>query len=410
MIKLIKLSEIVKELHPGFASGENIESGFAQVRMNNVATDGSWNWEKIRRVPATDRQFKKCILKGGDILFNCTNSPQLVGKTAIFEDIGEPALYSNHFFRIRLFEECAYPEYVTWFLIHCWDKRVFFDKCKAWVNQASVRKDDLLSLKIPLPPLDTQKQIAAILEKSDKLRKQCQQVEQELNTLAQSVFLEIFGDPETNPKGWKRCFYKDLGKVQTGNTPPRSESSSYGEYIEWIKSDNIRENNIYLSESKEGLSERGMKLGRVAPKGSVLVTCIAGSSKTIGNAAIANRDVTFNQQINSITPYEDVEPIFLYGLCRAMKRIVQNSTTSGMKRIITKSNFEKIPVFKPPLAEQMKFSKAFRLIDSLSARQKLTTLDAKSLFCALLAKSFNGDFRFNSMEKINKLEAQQGHV
>lgn len=273
-----------------------------------------------------------------------------------------------------------------------------------------INRKILEEFEIPLPSIELQKHIAEILEKADNVQKQCQQVEQNLNTLAQSLFLEMFGEPEQNPKGWKRCFYKDLGKVQTGNTPPRSENASYGEYIEWIKSDNIREKNIYLSKSKEWLSERGMKLGRVAPKGSVLVTCIAGSSKTIGNAAIANRDVAFNQQINSITPYEDVEPIFLYGLCRAMKRVVQNSTTSGMKRIITKSNFEKIPVFKPPLAEQVKFTKAFILIDNLSAQQKKRTLDADSLFRTLLEKAFNGDLRLKSIEKMNKLEAQKGHV
>lgn len=69
--------------------------------------------------------------------------------------------------------------------------------------QAGFNKDDFAELKIPLPPLETQKQIAAVLKKADQLRKDCKLLEQELNSLAQSVFIEMFGDPATNPKGWK---------------------------------------------------------------------------------------------------------------------------------------------------------------------------------------------------------------
>jgi len=70
--------------------------------------------------------------------------------------------------------------------------------------------DVLKNLQVPLPPLETQKQIAQVLATADQLRKDCQQVEQELNTLAQSVFLEMFGDPVTNPKGWKEQNFSEL--------------------------------------------------------------------------------------------------------------------------------------------------------------------------------------------------------
>ncbi|HFC93346.1 MAG TPA: restriction endonuclease subunit S [Leucothrix mucor] len=66
-----------------------------------------------------------------------------------------------------------------------------------------ISRKHLVSLKIPLPPLKTQKYIASVLEKADQLRKNCQRLEQELNQLAQSVFIEMFGDPVTNPKGWE---------------------------------------------------------------------------------------------------------------------------------------------------------------------------------------------------------------
>lgn len=69
---------------------------------------------------------------------------------------------------------------------------------------------------IPLPPLETQKQIAAVLEKADQLHKDCQQMEQELNSLAQSVFIDMFGDPVTNPKKLTQQNILECLNVTTG--------------------------------------------------------------------------------------------------------------------------------------------------------------------------------------------------
>ncbi|EJB8414436.1 restriction endonuclease subunit S [Vibrio vulnificus] len=90
--------------------------------------------------------------------------------------------------------------------------------------QAGFNKDDFANLQIPLPPLETQKQIAAVLEKADQLRKDCQQMEQELNSLAQSVFIDMFGDPVTNPKGWEVRVLSNVVETIQGGKSPKCES------------------------------------------------------------------------------------------------------------------------------------------------------------------------------------------
>lgn len=81
--------------------------------------------------------------------------------------------------------------------------------------------------EIPLPPLPVQKQIAAVLEKADTLRGQCQRMEQELNTLAQSVFLDMFGDPVTNPKGFEVVPLGQLSSVKIGPFGTMLHKSDY---------------------------------------------------------------------------------------------------------------------------------------------------------------------------------------
>lgn len=189
------LGNLVTDIQAGFASGERLETGgVVQVRMNNVETDGSWNWHSERRVPASQKQLDRCRLLPGDVLFNCTNSPELVGKSALFLGKDEDTVFSNHFFRLKVDHSRLEPAYLTRWLQMKWRQGDFKGMCNAWVNQASVRKEDLLALSIPLPPLETQKHIARVLEQADQLRKQAQQMESELNQLAQSLFLEMFGD------------------------------------------------------------------------------------------------------------------------------------------------------------------------------------------------------------------------
>jgi type I restriction enzyme S subunit len=120
--------------------------------------------------------------------------------------------------------------------------------------------------------------------------------------LLQSAFLDRFGDPLTNKKGLPTAPINELGRVVTGNTPPRANPENYGNAIEWIKSDNINTPEHFLTPADEYLSEVGKLQGRTVPAGSTLVTCIAGSPSVIGNAALADREVAFNQQINAVVP------------------------------------------------------------------------------------------------------------
>ena len=191
--------------------------------------------------------------------------------------------------------------------------------------------------------------------------------------------------------GWERAKISDLGEVETGNTPSRDEPRYYGDYIEWIKSDNIVNGEMIVTRSLEMLSEEGLKEGRFVESGSLLVTCIAGSPTSIGNVALTNRKVAFNQQINAITPHKGTDPVFLYGLMLVSKPFVQRSTTLGMKRIITKSKFENLLLVKPPLALQEKFARVVQQFERLRAQQREAERQAEHLLQTLLHRAFSGE-------------------
>lgn len=80
----VTLCEMLDDASPGFACGEDVESGVFQFRMNNITTEGQLDLSKRRRVPRDYRNIDRFLLQPGDVLFNATNSPDLVGKTAFF--------------------------------------------------------------------------------------------------------------------------------------------------------------------------------------------------------------------------------------------------------------------------------------------------------------------------------------
>lgn len=104
---------------------------------------------------------------------------------------------------------------------------------------SSITQKDLKQIQIPLPSLEEQKRIVRELDAADALRQKRKQIITWLDDYLKAVFLEMFGDPVENPKKIKKVKIREMGEVVTGNTPPRNVPENYGEYIEWVKSDNL---------------------------------------------------------------------------------------------------------------------------------------------------------------------------
>ena len=265
-----------------------------------------------------------------------------------------------------------------------------FDDVISGSAQPQITGQGLTKVEIPLPPLAEQKRIAAILDKADAIRCKRQQAIQLADEFLRSVFLDMFGDPASNPKGWKVKPLKKMADVITGNTPSRSVEEYYGGHLEWIKSDNINTPSHILTTASEYLSEGGASVGRIVPEGSTLITCIAGSFDCIGNASYADREVAFNQQINALIPKQGVDSWFLYALILFSKKLIQAASTNSMKGMVSKGKLEQVEIIDPPKSLQIEFSKRFESIRELSNKNNFG-LEVTSLqFASLQKQAFSG--------------------
>ena len=150
------------------------------------------------------------------------------------------------------------------------------------------------------------------------------------------------------PHGWEWCRMGEIGITETGTTPSKTHPEYFGNYIPFIGPANILEDKI-VNET-QGLSEEGIKYGRVIRANSILQVCIGGS---IGKCAIVRKDVTFNQQINSITPLNCcLEYVHFVLQSETFRLAIMSKATGTATPIINRGNWEKLLFPLPPYNEQ----------------------------------------------------------
>lgn len=254
-----------------------------------------------------------------------------------------------------------------------------------------LNRNDAYQKRIVLPSKDEQRRIAAILDKADNIRRKRCEVLESVDSFLKGEFIARFGTPMNNTKRLSKAPIKEFGRVVTGNTPPRNDPNNYGDEIEWIKSDNINTPSHYLTKAEEYLSAIGKRVGRTAPAGSTLVTCIAGSPSVIGNAALADREVAFNQQINAVIPNGGTDPFFLYCQFLIAKTLIQANSTNSMKGMVSKGKFQEIEFLMPRYNDQVEFGRFFCRTMVMAARAQAGLRESDGLFNSLSHRAFRMD-------------------
>ncbi|EAH7848782.1 restriction endonuclease subunit S, partial [Campylobacter jejuni] len=158
------LGEISNLIQNGFAASKNneIPSGYVHLRTHNISMDGSLKFDTLIRIKEEFIKEKQSFIERNDILFNNTNSTELVGKTALVTQNYNYA-FSNHLTKIKLKNQYNSKLVVFYFVLLL--KNKYFEKiCHQWIGQSGINIDKLKKIQIPLPPLQEQEQIAKHLD------------------------------------------------------------------------------------------------------------------------------------------------------------------------------------------------------------------------------------------------------
>lgn len=366
-------------------------NGVIVARSSNIV-NGKMDYSDLVKVSCSIRENQ--YLNNNDILICARNgSKALVGKCAIYQGESQKIAFGAFMavYRSPLFR------YVYYYFNTDVFKRNFISDDSKQINQVtqSILKQSL----IPIPPLSEQTRIVQriesifeILDKIDALQEQYASNQEVLKSklidaaiqgrlteqlpedgFAEELYQQIQGEkkklekegkikkekkaPEINedelpfeiPLTWKWVRLSEIGLLQTGTTPSKSNPNYFGDYIPFVSPGEIQDN-VITRYDKQGLSESGAAVARVVEKDSVLQVCIGGS---IGKTAINDRAITFNQQINSVTPYIMNHEYIFYCLTSNyfISRITMASAGAATP-IINKTNWGNLVIPLAPLAEQ----------------------------------------------------------
>jgi type I restriction enzyme S subunit len=194
------IGSICESITPGFACSKThqVEGGHVHLRTHNVSTLGTLNFDLLVRIDPKMVDPQKAEIRAGDILFNNTNSQELVGKAALV-DRDYCYGFSNHITRLRLMDSVD-PSFAAYYLTMLRNDGYFAKLCTRWINQAAVNTQTLKEQTIPVPPLAEQKRIVAKVDElmalCDRLEAQQQEREVRHSAIARAA-LARFADAPT---------------------------------------------------------------------------------------------------------------------------------------------------------------------------------------------------------------------
>jgi len=227
----IKLRELIT-LTGGhaFKSGDFEASGIPLIRIG-TANSGTFKTSEFVFLPQEYKfKYSKYLVNPGDLLITLTGTVGKgdYGNVCEATDGYDSYLLNQRVAKININSIDLSKRYLYLFLATPEVKKNLTSLSRG-VRQANIKNEDILDLEIPLPPLDEQKRIAAILDKADAIRRKRLQAIQLADDFLRSVFLDMFGDPVTNPKGFKKAAITELSDVITGYAFKSAEYVQDGE-------------------------------------------------------------------------------------------------------------------------------------------------------------------------------------
>jgi type I restriction enzyme S subunit len=260
-------------------------------------------------------------------------------------------------------------------------------------NLPRLSPKELAKFEIPLPPLEEQKRIAAILDQADELRKKRKEAIDQLDTLLQSTFLDMFGDPVTNPKGWEVKTLDELTNRVTDGTHQSPRWSEQG--VPFLFVSNIREREISFDTEKFISEEEFERLTARCPiePGDVLYTTVG----SYGNPALIHKDMptfAFQRHIAHIKPNKSVvNPEFLESMLDSpvCRRQADQLARGVAQKTLNLRELKSFKIVLPPLPEQMRFINCKYIIQEQRSRMRKQLCQFDSLFESVQARAFKGD-------------------
>jgi len=240
-----------------------------------------------------------------------------------------------------------------------------------------------------VPPLEDQKQIVKILDEADALRQKRQQAIGLLDDYLKSVFLQMFGDPVKNRKGWEKQKFEKLGTLDRGisKNRPRNAPELLGGDHPLIQTGDVANADIYIEKYTSTYSDLGLKQSKKWPKGTLCITIAANIAKT----GILSFDACFpDSVVGFIANTQKTNNEFIHFWMSFLQKILERNAPESAQKNINLRILRDLDVINPPMNQQNKFSEIVIKTETVKQKMLAQSEELENQFQALMQKAFNG--------------------
>jgi len=378
------------------------EGGGTPSRQNESYWDGDLPWASVKDFKSTSLdKTQESITRLG---LSRSSSRLIPPNTVVIPTrmaLGKAAITCTHL-AINQDLKAVYPldsdeldtRFLLWFFICSANK---IEKLGSGATVKGITLEKLNRLEIPLPPLPEQKRIAAILDKADAIRRKRKEAIDLSDEFLRSVFLDMFGDPVTNPKGWEKGTLSEIvGRFQGGKNLAESNSPTK---VRVLKVSAVT-TGIYLSDKSKFVPDSFEVPESYLVKAGDLLISRANTQELIGACAYVwetPENIMLPDKIWRFV-WDDScpsDPHFIHHLLqhRGVQREIgkRSSGTSGSMKNIAKPKLLSVPIILPPLELQKAFGDIVKRRKRVNDKMGGSAAALKDLFASLQQRAFRGE-------------------
>ena len=328
----------------------------------------------------------------GDLLFSWSGTPG-TSFGAFFWNRGKGVL-NQHIFNVRIDADRVDRTYFRYAINHRLDRIIA--QAHGGVGLQHITKGRLEAVTIPLPPLSEQKRIAAILDQADSLRRKRKQSITVVDQFLRSSFINIFGDPVTNPKEWPIVAIRDVATRITKGESPKWQGFDYQDNgVQFITSENVRWGKLDVSDPKfipQGFHDQ-LKRSQLA-EDDVLINLVGAS---VGRTCIVPRSqlpANVNQAVAVISVDQSrLTPTFWLHqiLAESSQQKLLGNVVESARANISLTNVKEHQIILPELSRQKHWSELIVNQNRLESSVTKSKDEIEVLFDSLVQRAFKGE-------------------
>lgn len=268
-------------------------------------------------------------------------------------------------------------------------RRLDLSRLKTATGVPGLTREDAYRERIPVPPIEEQRRIVDLLSRAEGIVRLRREAQAKAAQIIPALFLEMFGDPATNPKGWPTQSFGSVGSLDRGRSRhrPRDAAELYGGPYPFIQTGDVANSKGYISNYTATYSEAGLRQSKLWPAGTLCITIAANIAKT----GVLDFDACFPDSVVGFLPNDNLNTAYVQGWLAFLQPMLEASAPQAAQKNINLEILRALPVPLPPRQLQEKFDSRCAELRSVFVQQSAACLKAEAAFAALLSHVFVGE-------------------